>query len=83
MGDVVRLRLKAKPSREHAKQWLSSYVTEFPEHLPGDVGPSLFHGWRFVRSADGMVYFANCIEPGISEEEIREYLGGDLQTTET
>ncbi len=71
MGKVLGFRLRTRPTRDQAKQWLVANVAAFPEALPGDVGPSLFHGWRFVRSTDGDVYFANCVERGIDDGEFQ------------
>lgn len=74
MSAIVKFRLKARPTREQAKQWLAAYVTAFPSELNGGIGPILFHGWRFIVADDGKTYFANCLEPGISEEEFRRHL---------
>lgn len=42
------------------------------EELNQICGPNLFFGWKFIRGIDGVVYFANCIEPGITKEEVEE-----------
>ena len=74
MGTVIAFRLNDRPTRQQAKQWLSANRGTFPE-MPTDVGPVLFHGWRFVRGLDDAVYFANCIDPGITEAELQESEG--------
>lgn len=68
---LLKFSLKQRPSRDHAKQWLFANINEFPVQLPeGDIGQNLFHGWRFIRGLDGIIYFANCIDPGIQEHEV-------------
>ncbi len=73
MGNVINFRPRSRPSRQLAKQWLSLNISAFP-NMQEDIGPNLFYGWRFVRGHDGVVYFANCIEPGISKQEFYEFL---------
>lgn len=69
-NNILQFRLKAKPSRDNAKNWLSNNLTEWPNSMINDIGDNIFHGWRFIRSTDGIVYFANCIDMGIREEDI-------------
>jgi len=66
---IIEFRLNYLPPREQAKHWLSENLMEFPA-MKEDIGPNIFHGWRFIRSVDGIVYFANCIDRGITEQEI-------------
>jgi len=49
--------------------WLRQNYSEFPESDGIDTGQSVFYGWRFIRGLDGVMYFANCIDRGITEEE--------------
>lgn len=78
MINVFKFKPKRRPTRIEAAQWLCLHFTRFPE-LEGDYSENLFHGWRFVRGAgDGLIYFANCIEPGISEAEFLEFLAMEM-----
>jgi hypothetical protein len=70
---LLQFRIKQKPSRDHVKQWLSVNTDGFPVDVPNDIGQPLFHGWRFIRGLDGIVYFANCIDRGITEAEVKKY----------
>lgn len=73
MGNVLQFRLKRSVSREHAMRWLIQQYAVFPFSVRGNgIGEDLFHGWRFVESLEGIVYFANCIEPGISRTEFMQ-----------
>lgn len=67
---VIRFKPKTKPTRDHVKRWISRNFDKFPSFIPGDIGPDMFHGWRFVRGDDGVIYFANCIDRGITEGEV-------------
>lgn len=67
---VFRFRPKTKPTRAHAKRWLSQHFDKFPHDMDNEIGPELFHGWRFVRGTDGVLYFANCVDRGITEDEV-------------
>ena len=66
---IIEFRLKSSPTREQAKNWLIANVSQFPEIIPGRIGKPLFHGWRFIQVDNNNVYFANCIDQGISKEE--------------
>lgn len=70
MCNVVKLRLKKPVSRKQAMSWLAKNVQNYPEMKNSDISEDIFHGWRFVRGTDGIVYFANCIDAGICEDEI-------------
>jgi hypothetical protein len=72
MSNVVNFRPSKRPSRQQAKQWLAANMDSFPD-MQDDIGPNIFHGWRFVRGLDGIIYFANCIEPGICESEFQKF----------
>lgn len=71
MSNVLLFRLKKKPTRDQAKQWLLQNYSSFPV-LGDDIGPMVFHGWRFVRGLDGIIYFADCISPGITYNELSD-----------
>ena len=72
MGNIVKFRLRARPTRDQAKRWLVANIDDFPKSVPGYIGRQLFHGWRFVMADDNNVYFANCLEPGIGVEEFEQ-----------
>lgn len=69
MNATIAFKLKNPPERHHVLQWLLLHVKEFPV-VDSDA---IFHGWRFIRGSDGVMYFANCIRPGITEEELKEF----------
>ncbi len=69
MGEILSFRLKIKPNRKQAMQWLRANISSFPDEVVGFIGPDMFHGWRFISAHDGAIYFANCIDPGISAFE--------------
>lgn len=70
MTTVIKFK-RIKASRSQALNWLVLNSVYFPALSGSDpIGPDLFHGWRFVLSTDGLVYFANCIEAGITESEL-------------
>ena len=67
--NIEKFSLGKRPDRKHVLQWLSANIDKYPEHPDKYIGPDLFHGWRFIVSLEGILYFANCIEPGICEVE--------------
>ena len=67
MNNIITFRLKKSPTRENALNWLRFFKIEFPDDESFD---DKFHGWRFIKGLDGIVYFANCIEPGITKSEL-------------
>ena len=69
-GKVLSFNLKTTPSREHVKNWLVNNCDSWPVSMVNDISGDMFYGWRFIRSTDGLVYFANCVDAGISEHEI-------------
>jgi len=73
MSNIINLALKTKPNRNHAKQWLSLHIKSLP-NMNNNIGKNMFYGWRFIRGIDSVVYFANCIEPGIDEIEFNEFI---------
>jgi len=75
MAKIIQFHLRNKPSRQQALQWLSQNYEKFPL-LTNDKFASerIFHGWRFVLGLDNIVYFANCIDPGITETEMIELI---------
>ena len=50
-------------------RWLINNVSEFPSSANDFIGDELFNGWCFIQGIDGVVYFANCIERGITASE--------------
>lgn len=68
---VLKFRLKRKPSREQAINWLVQNNIKFPTVLDNEIGPDTFHGWRFVRGLDGIMYFGCGTHPGIIEDEVK------------
>lgn len=70
MTNIIEFRIK-RVSRTQAKNWLSFNAIKFPRSGKNKIYlKDLFHGWRFIRGLDGTMYFANCIDPGITEEEL-------------
>ena len=70
---VINFQLKNRPTRDHALNWLLSNISSFPNMDKSQIGEDLFHGWRFIKSTDKSVYFANCIDRGISENDFYEH----------
>jgi len=66
--------------REDAMEWLLRNYYRFPDDIaPGksmsvNVSDVIFADWRWVRTLDGEILFANCIQPGISADEFNERL---------
>lgn len=67
---MLKFRLKKCPGREQAKNWLISNGIKFPTDIKNDIGPDIFHGWRFVRGLNNVMYFACGLYEGITEDEI-------------
>jgi hypothetical protein len=72
-AQILIFKSKNRPSRLQAMRWLAVNCIEFPKDIHGEIGPSLFHGWRFIRSTDGTIYFADCVSKGISEFEAHQF----------
>lgn len=73
MRNVITFRI-GRVSRAQAMNWLANSCLSFPsltEESPAT--PDMFHGWRFVLGSDGVVYFANCIERGITQVELTSF----------
>lgn len=64
--NIIKFRL-SQVSRKHASNWLISNYDKFPVDESIDI--DTFHGWRFIRGLDGVLYFANCIEAGITDND--------------
>lgn len=66
--------------REDAMEWLIRNYYQFPTDIaPGNgmsvnVSGRVFANWRWVRTLDGEILFANCIQPGISADDFNERL---------
>lgn len=69
MNNVLEFKLRKRPERYHVLQWLTQHVVAFPEVGSANV----FHGWSFIRGSDGVMYFADCIRPGITEDELKAF----------
>lgn len=71
---ILQFNLPKKPSRQQAIQWLSAHYDAFPQMTEDKpISDSIFYGWRFVLGLDGIVYFGNCVEAGISEIDLIEF----------
>lgn len=68
---VINFRLKRKPSRQQVINWAVANNIIFPNLSESNpVTENIFHGWRFIYGTDGVVYLANCIDLGITKDEI-------------
>ena len=72
-AQILKFRLKNRPNRTQAIRWLASNFAEFPKEILGEIGPDLYFGWRFIVSTDGVIYFANCIDAGITEYDLMQF----------
>jgi hypothetical protein len=72
-AQILIFKTNKRPSRLQAMRWLVVNNIEYPKDIPGEIGPNLFHGWRFIRSTDGIIYFADCISEGITEFEANQF----------
>jgi len=70
-GDIFSFSLKVRPSRNQATRWLSRHFKSFP--ATNEIGDPIFHGWRFLKASDDIIYFTDFYHPEISEEELSEY----------
>ena len=66
---ILQFRLKDSPNRLQAFRWLKFNDIDFPNDIENNIGEELFHGWRFIKSTDGIIYFADCIHQGITKTE--------------
>ena len=68
---ILRFRLKKKATREQALNWLSLNCNTWPARGKDGKANSLqFYGWKFIESLEGVVYFANCIDRGITKADL-------------
>ena len=72
VDNVVRFRLKNKPTREHVVGWLRANFDSFPAKLDSHQSNPCFDEWTFVYGPDGEVCFANYVDPEISEREFSD-----------
>jgi len=70
MSNIVPFRLRYHPDRFQAVRWLSINKPTFHVENNG-IGEDMFHGWRFIKSPEGIIYFADCIHAGITQDEIQ------------
>lgn len=78
-AQILSFKPKKRPERIQAMRWLVTNAVEFPKKFDGytsffGIGDDLFHGWRFVRGVDGIIYFANCIGRGITEGDVLQFI---------
>lgn len=78
-AQIIVFRLRKRPDRNQAMRWLCAKLVEFPKATSVSIGDDLFFGWRFVRALDGVVYFANCINAGISEDDLKRFKQNELR----
>ena len=69
MENVVHFKINHPPRRQHVLAWLLVNYDQWPCSMTDDIGPEIFHGWRFIRCIDGEIVFADCIHKGITEED--------------
>lgn len=73
MCKIIEFRLKQRPSREHALQWLSQHIEKFPNmDVFMDDSLPVFHLWMFMR-VNGIVYFADCCHKGITQDDLDDF----------
>lgn len=65
------LKFRTKATRQQALQWLSQHYNAFPK-ITG-VSKEIFNRWHFIMGTDDIVYFANCVEHGITEQELLDF----------
>lgn len=82
MNKVINFRLKNRVSRRQALNWLISNYECYPMMQVGGIGDDVFHGWRFI-NVDGVDYFANCIDRGITEKEFIDFKYKDVRQITT
>ena len=80
MGKIIQFRLKSRPSRQQALQWLFHNYYKFPS-LDGDKISSdeIFHGWKFIKGIDNVVYFANCMSLLFNICDCKELKSKDIE----
>jgi len=71
---IIVLNLKNRPTRKQAIQWLSQNFKSFPKIQNGLMSDAIFHNWKFIKATDGVVYFADCIHPGITQGDLSEFV---------
>lgn len=67
--EVLNFRLKKKATRQQAINWLVLNCDIWPVTEDEESNAIKFHGWQFIESLEGTIYFADCIERGITEVE--------------
>jgi hypothetical protein len=72
-AQILIFKANKRPSRLQAMGWLAVNNIEYPKDILNEIGPNLFHGWRFIRSTDGIIYFADCVSQGITEFEANQF----------
>lgn len=67
--ETLQFRLKDRPPRQQAINWLAKNCEIWPVVVDDETHTYRFHGWEFIESFEGVIYFANCIDAGITECE--------------
>lgn len=57
-------------TRIEAVNYLKTNLIEWPRYLEKHIGTKEFKGWRFVEAFDGLIYFVNCADKGITKSEM-------------
>ena len=66
---ILNFRLNKKATRKHALNWLVLNCDIWPVVEDDESNAIKFHDWRFIESNSGTIYFADCIDRGITEVE--------------
>lgn len=57
-----------------AMQYLIDNYDDFPESMDVDIQlDAQFRNFRFIRHTSGEIFFANCIQPGISKDDFDNF----------
>lgn len=72
---ILQFKIKERPSRLQAIRWLLINNISYPneKQLFEGIGPCLFHGWRFIKASNNVIYFADCIHEGITEYDLKQF----------
>jgi len=67
-----------RPCRRYSKRiprcmalsWAARHITRYPDNRAPDITLGVYYDWGFVRGLDGVMYLANCLDRGITEDEV-------------
>ncbi|CDG19961.1 protein of unknown function [Xenorhabdus poinarii G6] len=62
--------------RTHAMEFLRDEIGHFPDYMENIYTGRLFKSWRFIKSLENEILFANCIQPPITKREFDLVVGG-------